>query len=80
MKIESTSSVSKKDVVYDRKFPWIGIRNSFRVIVLFKSLSEGTVIESDRATSIGFHSSSWIPSEFEPYYGTVTITSKEDLK
>ena len=61
------------------RYPYIGRARTDGLIVMFCDVSSGFVL-SDATTSriygIGSYSDCWIESDFEKFYGTITITCK----
>jgi hypothetical protein len=46
-------------------------------IVLFCAATTGTVLQSSNIP-LGYYSSSWTEKDFEPFYGTITLTTVEE--
>ena len=63
------------------KFPCLMICKKTNLVILVTGETEtytGIVLMENRTYSLGTSSSCWIKSEFEPFYGTVTLTSEKE--
>lgn len=50
-----------------------GVPSNAQLLVLFTSITEGTIIHSEVSRPAGTHDRSWSAGEFEDYNGVVTL-------
>lgn len=75
-----TSTIKERQFNQELKYPCLmRVRDYPENIVLLYSKNKGVVVAcgEDKRWGVGFHSFNWgQPSDFEPYYGSVTITQE----
>jgi len=76
-----TNAVSARTVLIKQTYPCLKRNTINGMIVLFSTNTCGVVVAIEKIDSLfinGYRSEQWIPKDFQPWYGTITLTSEPE--
>lgn len=70
------SVIKSSNCVPKKVYPYLGILESAKLIVLFIAPNEGIIVnQGDSHSHMGFYSNCWIESKYTPFVGTIELSN-----